>query len=119
MNIGEIMKKLQKDHVWESNEQDSPELEPCPFCRRTGSAKIIVCHPVYGRCGAWVRCCSCGAYGPAASIYATIITPGKLSTPLLPESLERGIAAAQDAWNGRTVDCSRMSNMKITKELPA
>ena len=111
MNIDEITKKLQKDRIWASGELDTPELEPCPFCGAAGSAKVIVHHPVYGASGAWVRCGSCGARGPCASTYAAIIKGSVFSTPLLPESLDRGITAAVDSWNGGVVDRSRLGNL--------
>lgn len=114
MNLEKAIEELKTNYFLTV---DAPNLEPCIFCG--GKARLIVRHPLYGLCGAWVRCRSCGACGPNASIYAEINTPEKFSTPLLPESLARGIAAAQDAWNSRTVDRSRMGNLKITRELPA
>lgn len=115
MNLEKAIEKLNKNHLLAV---DVPDLEPCVFCG--GKARLIVSHPRYGLCGAWVRCRSCGACGPVASICATIIVPKKaFRTPLLPESLARGMTAAQDAWNSRTVEHSRMGNMKITTELPA
>ncbi len=114
MNLEKAVEELKTNYFLTI---DAPNLEPCVFCG--GEARLTVNHPLYGLCGAWVMCRSCGACGPVASIYATIIESKKFKTPLLPESLERGITAAQDAWNGRTVDRSRMGNLKITKELPA
>jgi len=112
MNIDVIMEKLEKDRIWSSDGQDTPKLERCVFCG--GEGMIVALNPMYGLCGTWVRCCSCGACGPRASIYAQITKPGNiLSWPLLPESLERGITAAVDAWNTRTVDLSRMGNLKL------
>lgn len=113
MNIDAIVEKLQKDYIWESGEQDTPELKPCPFCGVVGNAQILVRHPMYGKSGAWVRCRNCGACGPAASTYATITNGRRFSTPLLPESLELGITAAVDSWNGGVVDRSRLGNMNI------
>lgn len=114
MNFVKTIEELKANHILVA---DVPNLEHCVFCG--GKARLIVRHPLYGVCGAWVRCRSCGACGPTASIYAEINTPEKFSTPLLPESLARGIAAAQDAWNSRTVDRSSMGNLKITREPPA
>lgn len=113
MNISEIMEKLQKDYIWASGEQDAPELEPCPFCGQAGMAQIIVSHPPYGKSGAWIRCRYCGACGPHASERAQFTRGKKLCTPVLPESLERGITAAVDTWNSGVVDRSRLSNLRM------
>ncbi len=115
MNIDEIMEKLETDHAWSSDEQSTPLLRRCVFCG--GEGKLVALNPMYGQCGAWVRCRSCGAWGPRASIYAQFIKPGNiLSTPLLPESLERGLQAAADAWNGQPFDRSRMGNLILDTE---
>ena len=90
MNIPKIMVALKKDPTWTAQGEDAPT-----------------------RCGAWVRCRSCYAYGPKASIYAQFTEGTKFCTPMLPESLERGINAAVDAWNIRAVDHSRMGNMHM------
>ncbi len=117
MNIDEIMEKLETDRIWSSDEKSTPNLERCMFCG--GEGKIAVHNPMYGLSGAWVRCCSCGACGPRASIYAMFTKPGNiLCVPLLPESLERGLAAAVDAWNSRTVNRSRMGNLKLDGRRP-
>ena len=108
MELDKIMEKLQQDHVWAA---DIPGLEPCVFCG--GEGRVVVRNPLWARSGAWVRCRRCGADGPCASILATVLTTGKFSTPLLPESLERGITAAIDAWNSRSVDRSRMGNLRL------
>ena len=111
MNTTEIIDRLMTIHVWDSRGQDTPELTPCPFC---GGEPIIVVHnPMYGWCGAAVKCSCCDARGPRASIYGQILTDEVFSTPLLPESLERGIAAAVDAWNSKRVDRRRMGNMVL------
>ena len=95
MNIDEIMSELKAHRPWSSKGQDMPELVPCSFC---GGKPYVKAHnPMYGWCGATVRCSFCGAQGPTASIYAVILTPGGLSTPLLRESLERGIMTAVES----------------------
>lgn len=114
MNIETGMEELQTNKFFVS---DEPQLLPCVFCG--GRASLIVRHPIYGKSGAWAQCNSCGACGPVASIYAVTRTHDKFSTPLLPESLTRGITAAADAWNSRTVDRSRMVNMGISAETAA
>ena len=111
MNIPKIMVALKKDPTWTAQGEDAPTLAPCIFCG--GSAEVVVRTPMYGRCGAWVRCRSCYAYGPKASIYAQFTEGTEFCTPMLPESLERGINAAVDAWNIRAVDHSRMGNMHM------
>ena len=108
MNIEKAMEDLKIKHAWKA---DDPELEPCIFCG--GQAELIARLPLYGLGGAWVECRTCHARGPMASICATIITPDKLCTPLLPESLERGVMTAAGAWNSRTADRSRSGNMKL------
>lgn len=111
MDIAAILKILKETHVWTSRGCDAPELVPCAFCG--GEADIVVYHPMYGASGAAVVCRGCHARGPRASIYATICTPSKFSTPLLPETLERGIATAIDAWNNRSVDQGCLGNVVI------
>lgn len=111
MNISKIMADLKENHVWSDIENEAPELRPCPFCG--GGAQLIISHPWYGASGAAVRCLRCHMHGPLASICATILTPGKLSTPLLPESLERGITAAVDTWNSGAVGDTHLGNMMI------
>lgn len=111
MDIGKIMSDLKENHVWSDEENEAPALRPCPFCG--GNAQLVISHPRYGVSGAFVQCRRCHMHGPNASIYATILTPGKLSTPLLPESLERGITAAVDTWNSRAVDDTHLGNMMI------
>ena len=111
MNANAIVEKLKTSHVWMSTDEDTPELEPCMFCG--GEAMIVAAYPVYGLSGAWARCCSCGSCGPRASINAIIQTSTVFCAPLLGESLERGIAAASDAWNRRTVDRVRMGSLRL------
>lgn len=111
MNIDEIMVELKAHRLWSSKGQDGPELVPCSFCG--GKPYVRAHNSEYGLCGATVKCSCCGAQGPAASIYALIITPGKLSTPLLPESLERGIEAAIEAWNSGSADKKRLGNLRL------
>ena len=112
MDIDKIMSELKKNRVWSSRGKDWPELAPCVFCG--GRAIVVVHDPMYGKCGAWVKCSYCGAEGPTASIYALIFRGKTMCTPLLPESLERGINAAVDSWDSKTVDKRRLGNMRIT-----
>ena len=111
MDIGKIMTELKENYIWVDREHEGPALNPCMFCG--SEANIIVRTPLYGLCGATVRCRSCGACGPSASIHALILKPGKLCTPLLPESLERGIMAAVDTWNSGAVGNTHLGNMRI------
>ncbi len=112
MNIDKIMEKLETDHIWSSDEQSTPLLRRCVFCG--GEGMLVAMNPMYGKNGAWVRCRSCGACGPRASIHAQLFKPGDIfCTPMLPESLERGLQAAADAWNGQPFDRSRMGNLKL------
>lgn len=111
MNANAIVEKLKTSHAWMSTDEATLKLEPCVFCG--GEAMLVVQYPVYGISGAWARCRSCGSCGPRANINAIIQTPTVLITPLLEESLERGIAAASDAWNSRSVDRVRMGSLRL------
>lgn len=112
MKIDKIINELKRNYIWMSDEKDKLELEPCGFCG--GEAKVMVCDPLYGWCGATVLCSSCGACGPRAGIYTR--KPGQyLSSGMTPESLEHGIAAAVCVWNERVVvDRACLRNLVVS-----
>lgn len=112
MDIDKIMAALKTHGFWKSTDRDAPELAPCGFCG--GKPIVIVHHPIYyGASGATVLCSNCKAQGPKASIHAHIMDENSLSTPLLPESLERGIKAAVEAWNSRSADRKQLGPLII------
>ena len=112
MNIEKIMGTIKDGGRWMSAPADGLQLQPCPYCGQTPF--LTVMYPHYGLTGATVRC-KCGAQGPRASIIALMVSNdwGYMSTPLIPQSLERGITAAIDAWNSGAYDRSRMGNLRI------
>lgn len=75
-------------------------LKRCPFCG--GQAALFVSNPMYGLCGAFVKCKECRARTDAMPINDIIVVGEALRTPVTDETIQRGCVLAADAWNKRT-----------------
>ena len=80
-----------------------PNIKKCPFCGST--AELMILKPqFYGKCAAFVKCTNkrCRAEGPQCNIAELHFIDHGISTPITPESEEKGAKEAVEKWNKRT-----------------